>query len=545
MAAFAFVSILSTLVLVVEAEVFLGTERRGISKQAIEQAFILELPSTANAAHIASYEDELRAMYLSLPKNGEGKLEPPIVRYALHRYFVHKHGWYVKGLSPEGAGLGNASSSESEIMKDLAPAFLQGLLEKRLQGHGLQLQELAVFAATLSELIFQEGLGSLGEVYSKMGLSIGEPVSDAQFDMAVRAYFSGLVCGQWGVFRGMHDFPALERQARDFYPEYDDIMMWAKDLRNSREWIDRLRRNPFVNQGITWERAADHLRELMHNFGSLTGQECRALKDNLMEMEAPGTGRLLLSDFYSNEKLQFHESVDYLRNLGVLEEEGMRSPRLILPNYMTSVARCTPFSSYFSVCCRDECEGLMSSLERHIGSPHASPLRIAEVISGLSSDTKIAPWDIPNQLMDRLQEIANHHGGDVPLHGRLFMQWMHHAFPEECQFPHISGTTSPVSQDDWLVLHEDLNDAMALPAEKARYMSEKRPDFHAGMDDLPWSSVEELVAVDESKRRTSSATFRVLRVAMGLAALFSFVLPLARASGALLGHGVQEKGCMV
>merc|ERR1719400_2486429 len=100
----------------------------------------------------------------------------------------------------------------------------------------------------------------------------------------------------------------------------------------------------------------------------------------------------------------------------------------------------------------------MSSLERDIRSPHASPSRIAEVISGLSSD----------------KEIAHHHGGDVPLHGRLFMQWMHHAFPEECQFPHVSGTTSPVSQDDWLVLHEELNDAMAQPSEKARYMSEKR-----------------------------------------------------------------------
>jgi len=545
MAVFVLSCIVYTLMPVVAAEVFLGTERRGISKQAIEQAFLLELRSSSNAAHIESYEDELRAMYNSLPKNGEGKLEPQIVRYAMHRYFVHKHGWYVKGLSPDGAGLGNASSSESEIMKDLAPAYLQGLFETRLQGHGLQLQELAVFAATLSELIFQEGFGSLGEVYSKMGLFIREPVTDAEFDRAVRAYFAGLVCGQWGVFRGPQDFPALERQARDFYPEYDDIMMWAQDLRNSRNWMEGMRHNPFVNQGISWERAADHLRELMHNFGSLTGHECRALKADLMEMEAPGTGRVLLSDFYSNQKLQFHESVDYLRNLGVLEEEGLRSPRLILPNYMTSVARCTPFSSYFSVCCRDECEGLMSSLENDIRSPYAPPSRIAEVIAGLSSDTKSAPWEIPTQLMDRLQEIANLHGGDVPLHGRLFMQWMHHAFPEECPFPHISGTTSPVSQDDWLVLHEDLNDAMALPSEKERYVSEKRSDFHAGMDDLPWSAVEELVAVDQSKRRTRSATSTVLRFAVGLVALVSFTLPLARASSSLLGHGMHEKACMV
>merc|ERR1719205_163572 len=61
---------------------------------------------------------------------------------------------------------------------------------------------------------------------------------------------------------------------------------------------------------------------------------------------------------------------------------------------MTSVARCTPFSSYFSVCCRDECEGILGNLERIIGTPTSTPTRIAEVASSLSSDTRLAPWNI-------------------------------------------------------------------------------------------------------------------------------------------------------
>merc|ERR1719414_193654 len=183
-------------------------------------------------------------------------------------------------------------------------------------------------------------------------------------------------------------------------------MMWAQDLRRSRDWVERMRRNPFLDQGITWERAADHLRELMHNFGGLTGHECRALKDDLMEMEAPGTGRLLLSDFYANKQLQLHESVDYLRNLGVLEEEGLIRPRLIIANYLTSESRCTPFSDYFSICCHDECESLMASLESGVKAPKATPAEIVEVISGLSSDTKSAPWEVAPQMKNRLQEIA-------------------------------------------------------------------------------------------------------------------------------------------
>jgi len=31
----------------------------------------------------------------------------------------------------------------------------------------------------------------------------------------------------------------------------------------------------------------------------------------------------------------------------------------------------------------------------------------------------------------------------VHLHGRLFMQWLHHLFPRQCSYPHVAGSTSP------------------------------------------------------------------------------------------------------
>merc|ERR1711879_261963 len=51
---------------------------------------------------------------------------------------------------------------------------------------------------------------------------------------------------------------------------------------------------------------------------------------------------------------------------------------------------------------------------------------------------------LPAWLLRRLDEVATHHGGQVPLHGRLFAQWMHHAYPRECRYPHVSGTTDPL-----------------------------------------------------------------------------------------------------
>lgn len=49
----------------------------------------------------------------------------------------------------------------------------------------------------------------------------------------------------------------------------------------------------------------------------------------------------------------------------------------------------------------------------------------------MASDTVAAPRELSEGLRVRLQEVAALHGGKVPIHGRLFAQWMHHAFPRE------------------------------------------------------------------------------------------------------------------
>ena len=36
-----------------------------------------------------------------------------------------------------------------------------------------------------------------------------------------------------------------------------------------------------------------------------------------------------------------------------------------------------------------------------------------------------APRQLPRALLNKLDEIAQLHGGEVPIHGRLFAQWLH------------------------------------------------------------------------------------------------------------------------
>merc|ERR1712093_716942 len=85
----------------------------------------------------------------------------------------------------------------------------------------------------------------------------------------------------------------------------------------------------------------------------------------------------------------------------------------------------------------------MGELEREIAAPAAPASQVANAVSQISSSSVDAPRNLTASLLGRLDEVATRNGGSVPLHGRLFAQWMHHAFPNECPYPHVSGTTAP------------------------------------------------------------------------------------------------------
>jgi len=84
----------------------------------------------------------------------------------------------------------------------------------------------------------------------------------------------------------------------------------------------------------------------------------------------------------------------------------------------------------------------------------------------------------------------------VPLHGRLFAQWLHHAYPRECPYPHVAGTTHPQDTDDWL--KNTGLDYTASAADMARLAGSdpqlwKRPSAASRpLESAPWSYDEEL-----------------------------------------------------
>merc|ERR1719420_2478930 len=159
------------------------------------------------------------------------------------------------------------------------------------------------------------------------------------------------------------------------------------------------------------------------------------------------SGRVSLPAFYGGENpgqhWHFMESVSYLQQLGALDESDPKRLRVIVPNYLIGPNNCLEASPMHTYCCKDECGELMAEVERGIAAPMGAPGAIVEIVSKISSDTVDAPRNLTVELIGKLEAVARPRGGRIPLHGRLFAQWMHHAFPNECPHPHVSGTTAP------------------------------------------------------------------------------------------------------
>jgi len=88
----------------------------------------------------------------------------------------------------------------------------------------------------------------------------------------------------------------------------------------------------------------------------------------------------------------------------------------------------------------------------------------------------------------------------VPLHGRLFAQWMHHAYPLECPYPHEQGTTNPQTPAEWSrqtgqtssASEEDMHAQVESDACAVNWQGRSECEE---AEELPWTGVEELVAV--------------------------------------------------
>merc|ERR1719336_2727544 len=464
-------------------------------------------------------EESMSHIFRAMPKNAHGNLDHSGVRYVLHRLFVDRHRMFVKGLEPDRKAWN--SSSPTEVLEDRVADYVQNLFEERLDGRGLGMHEVAILAATLEHLIHDEAVERLKLSYDALKLSMGNRLSPGRAKRVLKVYMLLFLKGVNAS--EMEDFDVGEQTARmrSEYPGWRDTINFAHGV------LENVSENSTADPGfaggeLTFSAISRIVEEIGERYGRWQERDCHDLKANIMKLESEVSGRVLLRDFYGDTiegGWQFSESISYLRDHGILDESDPKQKSVLIPNYITSSSNCLASSGLYSVCCPDECEPLLGYLEREIGEPDATPARIASIVANLPSDTIQAPRVLPEAMYSRLEEVSSYHGGRVPLHGRLFAQWMHHAYPRECPYPHLSGTTRAMSLKEWV----DQNGAERATREEMwqHVSSEPFPEDDvsgseagsARSQPLMWSAEEELVVSTPAPASAGAFLVRLLFLA--------------------------------
>eukprot|EP00929_Paragymnodinium_shiwhaense_P032913 TRINITY_DN18181_c0_g1_i1.p1 TRINITY_DN18181_c0_g1~~TRINITY_DN18181_c0_g1_i1.p1 ORF type:complete len:590 (+),score=145.18 TRINITY_DN18181_c0_g1_i1:88-1857(+) len=470
-----------------------------VIENAMLKAFYNDDPSSPESAYLAELERQLKPTFEALPKNEDGNLGHAAVRYLLHRFFMQKYSWFVRGLEP-GDDAAKASVSKADFSLASAPvwpSFLQGDLESMVEVHGLKglnLRGVASLVRALEELVHQETINRLTMAYDGSSLTPEATVSSSDTWNVLREYMLLYTSG-WNMTGMTHEQLQMEERkhwhTRRWTTRYMPFLERLQEELEGEEW---------ETENAKFDDVVRIAQEVDRRFQTLNNQDCKQLKTTLLRMETRKPGRVRLSDFYNKSresKWAFTEKIEYLRTLGALDETNASNPLVIVPNYITSMPQCLKASSLYTVCCPNECENIMSLVEGEIGAPEADPEKIAELVKEITTDT-VQTRTLSETLLYRLREVASLNGGRVPLHGRLFAQWLHHAFPRECPFPHQSSTTSPLTPDEW-IRESGHSDSQATEAEMTEHI---QPDDTCPItgcpqgddeDGLPWNSQEELL----------------------------------------------------
>jgi len=395
----------------------------------------------------------LRWLFHALPKNSDGRLARSTVRYALHRHFVHHHGMYLKGLDPEG-DVGN-TSFPAKVLEDRVPSHVVHKFEERLDG-GFDLEELSLMAATLEHLVQLDAVERLRVLYRLTNRSTEEDISSDDVTMLMERFLVLQITGSDATMTSQQ----LEHQWRNILPDlpsWPQLQAWLRTVQDSILNAEKNGESDVHGGGINFEAVQKVLEAVVERFGGQQDSDCQDMRGRLQALETGEPGRVQLSNFYQSKSGQFIEKKEYLMALGAIEEKRGSAGELdgtyvIIPNYLQSVTNCLPSTSMYMVCCLNKCEEVLRYLEIQIGSPTATPEEIVKILESFPSATVEAPRNLPDSLLQRLRGIAlTHEAGHVPLHGRLFSQWLHLAYPHECPMPAKIGTARPITAEDWLL----------------------------------------------------------------------------------------------
>jgi len=501
------------------------------------------------AANLVRIKGVLAPIFDVLPKNNRGRLNDPFMRYAVQRYFSQSRGWMVKGYASAGS---RQNTSDVEILESNFPAQVQAELQKTLSHDGFALQDMVVAVASIERLIFNEVAKGVETAYQLNELSMFETVSNvSDMTSVLVSYFAveHLQGNSTNIKRHKFERKNIAR----FYPYWPQTFEFIEDTAGNDAYQQRGSLNPFTEQTFHFEDVARISGHVNEDFGFFSRHECSDIKAKLAEKDVYGTGRVKLADFYSAGAWQFRESPDYLRLIGALDESSeSQGPQVIIPNYVLGMNNCITSTLYYDICCLNECDGVFQHLEARIRAPSASVAEIAQAIEeGITTSSAVlsstAPTGARNlsvALRARLEDIAAQHNDAIPLHGRLLGQWLHYAFPQECPFPHMSGTVDQKSPREAALAKVRVHvtkDQLRLHNESEFSLRAPSPEAGQGM----WSLQEELIEVSAPAPGLRALVGSGFKIMLLVFSAGLFLKELARVARSQSGTAKPGKGTAV
>jgi len=502
-------------------------------------AAAMDLGGSVPHVQLASIEASLLHTFEALPKNDMGRLGPRAVRHIVYSYFAKEHGWIIKGLEPHGMSLNMSEMHEVSVLQDKAPALVEAMLEARELGRGLILTDVVAMVLTLEKLILGESTSLIETAYKFKELAVAELINEDVLHEVLVSYLLLFAQGSNANF--------TQRQWKAIaYVYMKEGGKGAEMIAFERSSVLKYRqtrsqqKNESEPELFSFTDVEHIVADLAQNYGKWQNGECQRMQGALKRLDTIGSGSVSLGAFFEQPKdaeYQFTESEAVLRQIGALDESVLGSPRVRIQNYVLGPSNCVASSVYYSVCCLNECEGMMNRIEDAIEAPEATPEQLRSIVAELSTTGA----GLEGHLRDRLESIAAQGEGKVSLHGRLFAEWLHHAFPYECPYPAVVGA-DVLLPSPWTI-----EDSTAAPEERRQHIEAFRDSSSDasgdGSDCAPQWSDEEILPVHETQMPRRSAIGGFLRSLMqGLAFLVVLRVALGAFQSAMHVHQGSKGG---
>lgn len=434
-------------------------------------------------------EADLKPMFRAMPKNNVSKLGPAAARYMLNRHFMRR-GWSINGIAPNGEAW--STQWHAKILQDRAPARIQEILRAQLEGPGLDVRNIALLAAVIDALIADSEAEQLKAAYELKGVPLSGKLRPDMTSDAYELFLAAHVLGENLVGKSRKEAKKVQEMAEMQFVQWFDArnhIHYARDLIGDN--LDR----------VSFKQGVKLVVEVSRDFNRWLEPECKALVDGLTSIEG-AMGRVRLGAFYgaalSANTWRYSESVNYLRSIGALDDSDPKNLKVIIANYASGPGNCLASSTNYAVCCQDPCQGILGRLEEKLSMPSAKPTQLAGAVAQLSNAGENVSNAMPGFMFRRLQDIAELHAGRVPLHSRLFAEWLHVAFPNKCPYPHPSGTIhirdplvyTKETGNDWDATEEEMHQH----AEAERAACQTRKASGVSKREVAWSTEEETLA---------------------------------------------------